>query len=136
MIPVSYTHLDVYKRQMDGDQPRVRGMMLFRADKNGIVFHTASTKDVFKQLQLNPKAEMCFNANGVQIRVTGEIEVSTDEVLRQEIFGHPTRKFLQAWKEKGIDDLLTVLIMKNCEAVTWTMETNFAKKSPISICNG
>lgn len=62
--------------------------------------------------------------------------MSTDEVLRQEIFGHPTRKFLQAWKEKGIDDLLTVLIMKNCEAVTWTMETNFAKKSPISICNG
>lgn len=129
-------NLGFYLATMDGDQPRVRGMMLFRADKNGIVFHTASTKDVFKQLQLNPKAEMCFNANGVQIRVTGEIEVSTDEVLRQEIFGHPTRKFLQAWKEKGIDDLLTVLIMKNCEAVTWTMETNFAKKSPISICNG
>ena len=126
-------NLGFYLATMDGDQPRVRGMMLFRA---GIVFHTASTKDVFKQLQLNPKAEMCFNANGVQIRVTGEIEVSTDEVLRQEIFGHPTRKFLQAWKEKGIDDLLTVLIMKNCEAVTWTMETNFAKKSPISICNG
>ena len=80
--------------------------------------------------------EMCFNANGVQIRVTGEIEVSTDEVLRQEIFGHPTRKFLQAWKEKGIDDLLTVLIMKNCEAVTWTMETNFEPKKAISICNG
>lgn len=129
-------NLGFYLATMDGDQPKVRGMMLFRADKNGIVFHTASTKDVFKQLQLNPKAEMCFNANGVQIRVTGEIEVSTDEVLRQEIFGHPTRKFLQAWKEKGIDDLLTVLIMKNCEAVTWTMETNFAKKSPISICNG
>ena len=129
-------NLEFYLATMDGDQPRVRGMMLFRADKNGIVFHTASTKDVFKQLQLNPKAEMCFNENGVQIRVTGEIEVSTDEVLRQEIFGHPTRKFLQAWREKGIDDLLTVLIMKNCEAVTWTMETNFAKKSPISICNG
>ena len=89
-------NLGFYLATMDGDQPRVRGMMLFRADKNGIVFHTASTKDVFKQLQLNPKAEMCFNANGVQIRVTGEIEVSTDEVLRQEIFGHPTRKFLQA----------------------------------------
>ncbi len=40
-----------------------------------------ATKDVFKQLQINPKAEMCFNANGVQIRVTGEIEVNTDEKL-------------------------------------------------------
>ena len=121
---------------MDGDQPRVRGMMLFRADKNGIVFHTASTKDVFKQLQINPKAEMCFNANGVQIRVTGKIEVNTDETLRQEIFSHPTRKFLQAWKDMGIDNLLTVLVMKNCEAVTWTMENKKKKKTPISICNG
>ena len=111
-------------------------MMLFRADKNGIVFHTASTKDVFKQLQINPKAELCFNVNGVQIRVTGEIEVNTDKELRQEIFEHPTRKFLQAWKENGIDNLLTVLVMKNCEAVIWTMETNFSEKTPISICNG
>ena len=30
---------------------------------------------------------------GVQIRVTGEIEVSTDEKLREDIFSHPTRKF-------------------------------------------
>ena len=37
-------NLGFYLATMDGDQPRVRGMMLFRADKNGIVFHTASTK--------------------------------------------------------------------------------------------
>ena len=35
-------NLGFYLATMDGDQPRVRGMMLFRADKNGIVFHTAS----------------------------------------------------------------------------------------------
>ena len=56
---------------MDGDQPRVRGMLLFRADKNGFVFHTASTKDVFRQIMANPKAEMCFSCGNVQIRVTG-----------------------------------------------------------------
>ena len=121
---------------MDGDQPRVRGMLLYRADEQGIIFHTASTKDVYKQLQKNPKAELCFNANGVQIRVTGEIEVSTDEKLREDIFSHPTRKFLQAWKENGIDNLLTVLVMRKCEAVMWTMETNFEPKKVISICNG
>ena len=31
---------------VEGEQPRVRGMLLFRADENGIIFHTASTKDV------------------------------------------------------------------------------------------
>ncbi len=120
----------------DGDQPRVRGMMLFRADKDGIVFHTASTKDLFKQIQKNPKAELCFNADGTQIRVTGELQVNTDPALREEIFAHPTRKFLQAWKNMGIDNLMTVLVMKNCEAVIWTMETNFEPKKPIKICNG
>ena len=130
------SNLGFYLATMDGDQPRVRGMMLYKADKDGIIFHTASTKDVYKQLQKNPKAELCFNANGVQIRVTGKIEVSTDEKLREDIFSHPTRKFLQAWKENGIDNLLTVLVMRKCEAVMWTMETNFEPKKVISICNG
>lgn len=56
--------------------------------------------------------------------------------LCEDIFSHPTRKFLQAWKENGIDNLLTVLVMRKCEAVMWTMETNFEPKKAISICNG
>ncbi len=125
-----------YLATVDEDQPRVRGMMLFKADENGIIFHTASTKDVYKQIMENPKAELCFNANGIQIRVTGTLEVMHDEKIREEIFAHPTRKFLQAWKENGIDNLLEVLIMRNCEAVTWTMQSNFEPKKPIKICNG
>ena len=127
------SNLGFYLATMDGDQPRVRGMMLFKADKDGIIFHTASTKDVYKQLQKNPKAELCFNANGVQIRVTGEIEVSTDEKLREDIFSHPTRKFLQAWKENGIDGLLRIFRLKNGTAVEWTMATNFEQKMPIEL---
>ena len=118
---------------MDGDQPRVRGMLLFRADENGIIFHTASTKDVFAQIKKNPKAEMCFSGNGVQIRVTGVLEQVSDEKLREEIFAHPTRKFLQAWKENGIDGILQIFRMKDCTAVTWTMETNFAPKEFVKL---
>lgn len=121
---------------VEGDQPRVRGMLLFRADENGIIFHTASTKDVFAQIKVNPKAEMCFFGDGVQIRVTGVLEQVFDEQLREEIFAHPTRKFLQAWKENGIDNLLQIFQMKNCQAVTWTMETNFCEKTPVMICQG
>ena len=118
---------------MDGDQPRVRGMLLYKADENGIVFHTASTKDVFTQIKQNPKAEMCFNGDGVQVRVTGVLEQVSDEKLRDEIFAHPTRKFLQAWKAKGIDGLLQIFVMKKCSAVTWTMETNFDEKKPVEL---
>ncbi|MDD5934341.1 MAG: pyridoxamine 5'-phosphate oxidase family protein [Clostridiales bacterium] len=123
-----------YLATMDGNQPRVRGMMLFKADENGIVFHTASTKDVYKQILKNPKAELCFNANGIQIRVTGVLEIVHNEKLREEIFNHPSRKFLQAWKDKGIDNSLEILVMRNCEALIWTMQSNFDAKEPIRIC--
>lgn len=119
---------------VDGDQPRVRGMLLFRADKNGIIFHTASTKDVFAQIMKNPKAEMCFSGGGVQLRVTGVLKQVFDDKLREEIFSHPSRAFLQAWKDNGIDNLLQIFVMKSCTAVTWTMETNFEPKKPVSLC--
>ena len=118
---------------VEGDQPRVRGMLLYRADENGFIFHTASTKDVFAQIKQNPKAEMCFSCNGTQIRVTGVLEQVNDEKLRAEIFAHPSRKFLQAWKDNGIDHLLTVFRMKNGTAVTWSMATNFEAKEPIEL---
>ncbi len=120
---------------VEGDQPRVRGMLLFRADDNGLIFHTASTKDVYSQIMSNPKAEMCFFGNGTQIRVTGVLEHVIDDELKEEIFNHPSRKFLQAWKANGIDHLLQIFRMINCEAVTWTMETNFAEKEPVLLCN-
>jgi len=31
-----------YLATLDGDQPRVRGMMLYKADENGIIFHTGT----------------------------------------------------------------------------------------------
>lgn len=118
---------------VEGNQPRVRGMLLYRADENGIIFHTASTKDVYKQMMENPKVELCFQANGLQIRVTGEMELIEDEALKEEIMNHPSRAFLQAWKEMGIDHLLSIFRMKNGTAVTWTMETNFAEKEPVKL---
>ena len=121
---------------VDGDQPRVRGMLLYRADEKGIIFHTASTKDVYAQIKKNPKVEMCFFGNGTQIRVTGVLEQVYDDELKEEIFNHPTRKFLQTWKDNGIAHLLQIFRMKNCEAVTWTMETNFEEKKPVELCRG
>lgn len=67
---------------VEGNQPRVRGMLLFRADENGLIFHTASTKDVYDQMSKNPKAEMCFFGNGTQVSVTGTLEQIHDEALQ------------------------------------------------------
>ncbi|MGN1115115.1 MAG: pyridoxamine 5'-phosphate oxidase family protein [Candidatus Ornithomonoglobus sp.] len=122
-----------YLATEEGDQPRVRGMLLYRADEDGIIFHTAATKDVFKQLADNPKAEVCFFGNGVQVRVSGILELIDDEGLRREIYEHPTRGFLREWKKKGIGGILQIFRMKNGTAVTWTMESNFDPKVPIQL---
>ncbi len=107
-----------YLATVEGDQPRVRGMLLFRADENGIIFHTGSTKEVFSQIAKNPKAELCFSANGVQIRVTGTLRQIFDEELRAEIFAHPTRRFLHlpAWTESGHDKTLRIFSMTDGSA--------------------
>ena len=97
---------------VEGDKPRVRAILLFKADEillfkadeKGIIFHTANTKDLYKQLMKNPNVEICFNSPDTQLRVTGVAHVDDDPKLREEIFAHPTRKFLQAWKDMGIDN--------------------------------
>ena len=118
---------------MDGDQPRVRGMLLYRADEEGIIFHTADIKDVYGQIKKNPKAELCFNGPALQVRVSGVLEEIDDDKLKEEIYQHPTRQFLRNWKEQGIDVDLKVFCMKNGTAVTWTMADNFSKKEPIQL---
>ena len=117
----------------EGDQPRVRGMLLFRADDSGIIFHTSSAKDVFAQMKQNPKAELCFQGGNAQIRVSGTLEQVEDSTLREEIFAHPSRAFLQAWKERGIDGYLQIFRMKNGTATVWSMETNFDEKEFVTL---
>jgi uncharacterized pyridoxamine 5'-phosphate oxidase family protein len=122
-----------YLATIDGDMPRVRGMLLYRADENGIIFHTGAMKDLYAQIMKNPKAELCFFGKGVQVRVTGILEKTEDKQLKEEIFAHPSRKFLQAWRESGIDEMLQVFVLRNGTAVMWTMETNFDKKGPVQL---
>ncbi|MDE7293089.1 MAG: pyridoxamine 5'-phosphate oxidase family protein, partial [Oscillospiraceae bacterium] len=66
--------------------------------------------------------------------VTGVLEQNQNQGRREEIFDNQTRKFLQAWKDNGIDGTLQIFAMKNCTAVTWTMETNFEPKVPVRLC--
>lgn len=127
-------HPSFFLATVEDDQPRVRGMLLFKADENGIVFHTSSKKDLFKQITENPKAELCFVCGAVQIRISGRLELIKDNNLYEEIFSHPTRAFLQPWRNNpGFMETFSVFRLKNGTAVTWTMETNFAPKERIQL---
>lgn len=122
---------------VEGDQPHCRGMFLYRADENGIVFHTGSMKDVYRQITANPKAELCFNdyKNGVQVRVSGKLELVEDNALKDEIAAHPTREFIRQWRANGLFkdfyNEFKVYRLKGGKAVCWTMATNFAPKQEV-----
>lgn len=126
-----------YLATVDNDQPRVRAMFLYRADETGIIFHTATMKEVHEQITKNNKVELCFSCNGIQIRISGELTLIDSDDLRNEICEHPSRKFLKDWREKGFfEDFhksIAVYILKNGIAKVWTMDKNFEPKDIVEL---
>ncbi len=75
----------------DGDQPRVRTFLLWRANENGFYFETLNPKDVYNQLKNNPKVEICFFNNESDLekaktmRLSGEVEFLDDPDLKKQM---------------------------------------------------
>lgn len=116
-------------------EPRVRGMLLYRADDEGILFHTGGMKDVYRQLTASPAVELCFfdQQKMAQVRVRGMARLVDDLPLKQEIVNSPGREFLKPWVESQGIDVLEVFRVEECQALVWTMATNFAPKEPVRI---
>ncbi len=113
---------------VEDDRPRVRGMLMYRADETGILFHTGEFKDLFRQIQKNPHAEACFTSpdGGIQVRVSGTVRIIEDLDLKKEIVA--AREFLQMWVYENGYDTLKVFRLSDCTATVWTFETNFMPK--------
>jgi len=118
---------------IDGNQPRVRTIMLYKADENGIIFCTGRDKAVHKQLQANPAAELCFyNAEqGLQVRIEGAVEMLDDLELKKKVL--EAFSFLKPWVESQGYEVMICYRLNNARAVTWTMETNFEPKKYIQL---
>jgi pyridoxamine 5'-phosphate oxidase len=113
---------------IDGNQPRVRLIMLYRADENGIIFVTGKQKPVHKQLQANPAVEMCFynQDEGRQVRIEGKVKMLDDLELKKQVV--EDFSFLKPWVESQGYEVLICYCLQNGKATTWTMETNFEQK--------
>ena len=108
---------------LEGGRPRVRGMFMYRADEEGLLFHTGTFKSLSKQVLDGAPVEACFNGDDVQVRVSGVAEVVEDLKLKEEIVS--SRPFMQPWIEKHGYGLLVVFRVKQCAAAVWTMAANF-----------
>lgn len=120
---------------LDGDKPRVRGMLLYRADERGIFFHTGKMRDLYKQLAANPQVELSFN-NGsaedlIQVRISGAVELLEDLELKKEIVRD--RDFLKPFVAQAGYDPLAVYHIKNGLASIWKMQTNLEPKKYVEL---
>jgi len=121
----------------DGNEPRVRGMLLYKADGDGIIFHSGSFKDVYRQILENPNAQLCFYdaARNIQVRVRGQLERTDDLTLKEEIASHPSRMFMQGWKagktREEFFNMFSVFTLRRGVANVWTFQTNFDPKEDI-----
>jgi pyridoxamine 5'-phosphate oxidase len=118
---------------VEENRPHVRGILIYRADEKGIVFHTGKSKDLYRQLTQNPEVEFSFNnfKDGIQIRVSGRLEQLEDLDLKKEIVAK--RLFLKPWVEERGYEFLVLYRLSHGKASIWTMATNLALKRYIEL---
>jgi pyridoxamine 5'-phosphate oxidase len=112
----------------DGDQPRVRMLGMWFADKTGFYFSTTNKKKLYRELTATPKAEVCFYAwpkgrlghegtsdIGKMLRASGDVAFLDDPDLKQRLLNE--RPFLRPNAKKQV-----IFRIQNGEARFWTSE--------------
>ena len=116
-----------YFATTDGDQPRVRPIGVWFTDDNGFYFFTQTMKSFYKQLEENPKVELCFSHENTVMRVSGEVQRIDDTDLKERLMEE--RPFL---KDVGIDAQAVYCLNKG-KAFFWTMADS-RKEADIKRC--
>jgi uncharacterized pyridoxamine 5'-phosphate oxidase family protein len=109
-----------YMATVDGNTPHVRAMGTYQADENGIIFSMQANKDVYKQLMKNAEVELCYFAEGVQVRVAGKMTPVDNKPYREEML--QKRPFLKPQVEKEGWDFVKVFIVKKGKATVLDMK--------------
>jgi pyridoxamine 5'-phosphate oxidase len=114
-----------YLATADGDQPKVRTWLLWYADESGFYFVGIAGKEVTKQLEKNPKVELCFFNNAAEpqdwkhMRLMGEVEfLKTEEILNK---AYEARSFLDPIVGKSVKPLVRPFRVYTGEAHFWTL---------------
>jgi uncharacterized pyridoxamine 5'-phosphate oxidase family protein len=104
-----------YIATMDGDQPRVRPFGAINEFEGKIYIITSNEKDVYKQMQKNPKVEISgMNKEGKWIRLSCEV-VRDDrtEAKKSMLDANPSLRAMYSEE----DGKMEVLYFKNANAV-------------------
>ena len=106
-----------YLATVEGDQPRVRPFGTIDIFEDKLYIQTGKVKDVSKEMQANPKVEICAFDGQKWIRVAGEV-VRDDRV-------EPKKHMLDSYPNlqalyRANDDNTEVLYLKNATATIYS----------------
>lgn len=106
-----------YLATVEGDQPRVRPFGTIDIFEDKLYIQTGKVKDVSKEMQTNPKIEICAFDGQKWIRVAGEV-VRDDRV-------EPKKHMLDSYPNlqalyRADDDNTEVLYLKNATATIYS----------------
>ena len=114
-----------YVATEDGDQPRVRPLLLWFADDRGFYFMTMSPKEFSTQLHANPKVEVCFYNGAAELpdarsmRVTGAVEFVDDAELVARVCDE--RAALGEIIGRPLEPIAELFRIAGGEAVFWSL---------------
>jgi uncharacterized pyridoxamine 5'-phosphate oxidase family protein len=110
-----------YLATVEGDQPRVRPFGTINIFDGKLYVQTGKTKSVSKQLQQNPKAELCCFDGKNWLRLAGEL-VRDDRMEAKEsmLNAHPSLKK----KYSAGDSNTEVLFFRNAAATFTDLDGN------------
>lgn len=103
-----------YLATMDGDQPRVRPFGTVDIFEDKLYIQTGKSKNVSKQMQENPKIEICALKGDKWLRVTAEVVSDENKEAKKHMLDNYPN--LQD-KYSPDDDNTEVLYLKNVKAV-------------------
>ena len=102
-----------YLATVEGDQPRVRPFGTAEIFEDKLYIQTGKKKNVSKQIQNNPKVEICGFKDGKWIRIAGEL-VRDDRIEAKKYMLDQNPSLRNMYDEN--DDNTEVLYFKNAVA--------------------
>lgn len=106
-----------YLATVEGDQPRVRPFGTIEVFEGKLYIQTGKVKDVSKQIQANPKAEICAFDKGQWLRVAGTlIRDERIEAKEHMLAAYPNLQSMYS----ATDDNTEVLYFENATATFYS----------------
>ena len=106
-----------YIATLDGNQPRVRPFGVVNIFEEKLYIQTGKSKNVSKQMQINPKVEICALLDGKWIRLEGTV-VRDDRIEAKQAMldANPMLKSMYSAE----DDNTEVLYFENAKATIYS----------------